>query len=151
MSFIIFISGANRGIGKGLLQRYLLQPNHVVIAANRDPSHTTSQSLNELPKSEGSRLIIVKVDASSETDAFEAVEQLQKSYGIDHLDLVIANAGMSNVWPTVAALKIADLQAHMEVMAYGVITLYQATRPLLKKSNKGPKFIPIGSKAGCMK
>jgi NAD(P)-dependent dehydrogenase (short-subunit alcohol dehydrogenase family) len=151
MAFTVLISGANRGIGKGLLQRYLIQPNHVVIAANRDPSHPTSQSLNDLPKGEGSRLIIVKVDASSETDASEAVEQLQNSYGIDHLDLVIANAGMSNVWPTVAALRIADLQAHMEANAYGVIMLYQATCSLLKKSNKGPKFIPIGSRAGCMK
>lgn len=151
MTFTVLISGANRGIGKGLLQRYLIQPNHVVIAANRDPSHPTSQSLNGLPKGEGSRLIVVKVDASSETDASEAVQQLQNSYGIDRLDLVIANAGMSNVWPTVAALRIADLQAHMEANAYGVITLYQATCSLLKKSNKGPKFIPIGSRAGCMK
>ncbi|KIW24334.1 uncharacterized protein PV07_10055 [Cladophialophora immunda] len=151
MAFTVLISGANRGIGKGLLQRYLIQPHHVVIAANRDPSHPTSQSLNDLPKGEGSRLIIVKVDASSETDAAGAAEELQNSYGIDHLDLVIANAGMSTVWPTVVALAIADLQAHMAANAYGVVALYQATRPLLQKSTKEPKFIPIGSKAGCMK
>lgn len=151
MTFTVLISGANRGIGKGLLQRYLLRPNHVVIAANRNPSDPTSQFLKDLPKGEGSRLIIVKVDATSETDASDAVEELQTSHGIDHLDLVIANAGMSTVWPTVADLKIADLQAHMAANAYGVITLYQATRSLLEKSSKEPKFIPIGSRAGCMK
>ena len=151
MAFTVLISGANRGIGKGLLARYLIQPNHVVIAANRDPSHPTSQALDDLPKGEGSRLIVVKVDASREMDAPDAAEQLQNSHGIEHLDLVIANAGMSTVWPTAAALKIADLEAHMAANAYGVITLYQATRSLLKKSGKEPKFIPIGSKAGCMK
>jgi norsolorinic acid ketoreductase len=151
MAFTVLISGANRGIGKGLLQRYLIQPNHVVIAANRNPSHPTSQSLNDLPKGEGSRLIIVKVDVLSETDASDAVEELQNSHGIGHLDLVIANAGISTIWPTVANLKITDLQAHMAANAYGVITLYQATRSLLKQSNKEPKFMPIGSRAGCMK
>src|ERR1700760_3250756 len=113
MTFNVLISGANRGIGKGLLQRYLLKPNHVVIAANRDPSHATSHALEDLPKGEGSRLIVVKVDASSETDASDAVKELETSYGIDHLDLVIANAGMSNIWPTVAQLKVADLDTHM--------------------------------------
>ncbi|KAJ9603771.1 hypothetical protein H2200_011957 [Cladophialophora chaetospira] len=151
MAFTVLISGANRGIGRGLLQRFLIQPNHVVIAANRDPSQPTSQSLNDLPKGEGSRLVIVKIDASSETDASDAIDELQNTYGIDHLDLVIANAGMATIWPTVATLKIADLQAHMEANAYGVITLYQATRSLLKQCDKEPKFIPIGSKAGCMK
>lgn len=34
---IVLITGANRGLGKGLLKRYLALPNHTVIAANRDP------------------------------------------------------------------------------------------------------------------
>ncbi|KAI1329075.1 hypothetical protein F5Y16DRAFT_367351 [Xylariaceae sp. FL0255] len=151
MTHTVLISGANRGIGRGLLQRYLVQPNHVVIAANRDPSHPTSQSLNDLPKAASSSLIIVKLEASNQTDAVNAMRELHSSYKIDHLDLVIANAGLSTVCPTVSGLQIADLQNHMVVNAYGVITLYQATRPLLMKSEKEPKFIPIGSKAGCMK
>ena len=60
----ILISGANRGIGKTLVQYYLAKPEHVVIAANRDP--VTSKSLAELPVGPGSRLIIVKVNASVE-------------------------------------------------------------------------------------
>lgn len=146
----IFISGTNRGIGRGLLQRYLAQPNNVVIAANRDPSHPSSRSLKDLPKAKGSRLIVVKVDASLEQDSYNAVKELQESYGFDHLDLVIANAGISNIWPTVAELKITDLEAHMAPNVYGVIRLYQATRSLLTKSTKGPKFVPISSMAGCL-
>ena len=151
MSFnYILISGTNRGIGRGLLQRYLVQPNNVVIAANRNPLHPSSESLKHLPKGEGSRLILIKVDASLEQDAHNAVKELQESYGINHLDLIIANAGVSNIWPIVAELKITDLEAHMVPNVYGVIWLYQATRSLLKNSNKGPKFVPIGSMAGCM-
>ncbi|KAI0476567.1 hypothetical protein GGR56DRAFT_643382 [Xylariaceae sp. FL0804] len=146
----VLISGTNRGIGRGLLSRYLAQPNTVVIAANRDPSQPSSQSLKDLPKGEGSRLILIKLDASVEQDAHDVVKELEGSHGVGHLDLVIANAGKSYGWPTVAQLKIADLEDHMRPNVYGIIWLYQATRPLLQKSTIGPKFIPIGSKAGSL-
>ncbi|KAI0138112.1 NAD(P)-binding protein [Hypoxylon sp. NC0597] len=147
---IILISGANRGLGKGLLQRYLAQPNHIVIAANRNPTHPTSQALFDLPKGEGNSLIVVKLDAAVETDAFEAVKELRDKHGIDHLDIVIANAGVSFVWPAVADLKIADLKAHIEPNVYGVVTLYQAARPLLRKARREPIFAPMGSTAGLL-
>lgn len=147
---IVLITGANRGLGKGLLQRYLAQPNHIVIAGNRDPTHPTSTALNDLPKADGSRLIVVKIDAAIEQDAHDAVKELQQTHGIDHLDIVIANAGVSYVWPPVAQLKIADLQAHIEPNVYGVVAVYQATRPLLQKSSKEPIFVPMGSTAGCI-
>lgn len=146
----VLITGANRGLGQGLLQRYLALPNHTVIAGNRDPTHATSQALNDLPKADGSKLIVVKIDATVEKDAHDAVKELQETHGITHLDIVIANAGISYALPTVADLKIADFQAHMEPNVYGVIALYQATRPLLRKSSKEPMFVPMGSTAGCI-
>jgi len=143
---IILISGANRGLGKGLLQLYLAKPNHIVIAANRDLGHTTSKALADLPSGPGSRLIVVKTDASVESDPFEAVKKLT-TQGIDHLDLVIANAGVSYIWPKVSELKIADLQGHLTPNVFGVVWLYQATLPLLLKSTN-PKWVTIGSSAG---
>ncbi|KAJ7448665.1 hypothetical protein B0H11DRAFT_2333095 [Mycena galericulata] len=145
---IIFITGANRGIGKGLLERYLAQPNHIVIAGNRNPAHPTSQALADLPKGEGSRLIVVKIDASVEQDAFDAVKEFTETHGIEYLNVVIANAGIAQVWPSVADLKIADLKAHIAPNVYGMVTLYQATRPLLRKSATEPIFSPMGSPAG---
>ncbi|KAI2615380.1 hypothetical protein GGR54DRAFT_632248 [Hypoxylon sp. NC1633] len=144
----VLISGANRGLGKGLLERYLALPNHVVIAANRNPKHPTSQALVDLPKGEGSRLIVVKADAAVDHDAFDAVKELQESHGIEYLDVVIANAGVSYVWPAVAELKLDDLRGHMEPNVYGFVALYQATRPLLRKSSREPMFVPMGSTAG---
>ncbi|KAI0119552.1 NAD(P)-binding protein [Daldinia grandis] len=145
---IVLISGANRGLGEGLAKRYLAQPGHVVIAANRNPRHPTSKALADLPKGEGSSLIVVKLDATVEQDAFDAAKTLRESHGIDHLDIVIANAGVSFVWPPVKDVRIADLRAHIEPNVYGVVTLYQATRPLLQKSSREPIFTPIGSSAG---
>ncbi|KAI1374564.1 NAD(P)-binding protein [Hypoxylon crocopeplum] len=143
---IVLISGANRGLGKGLLERYLARPNHTVIAANRNPEHPTSKALDDLPKGADSCLIVIKVDASVETDASEAVKQLI-ARGIDHLDIVIANAGVCYAWPKVSELKTEELQGHLTPDLFGVIWLYQATLPLLKKSVV-PKWISIGTIGG---
>ncbi|CAD6449303.1 d5e9c5fe-a946-4e16-b734-f687950f4079 [Sclerotinia trifoliorum] len=142
---IVLISGTNRGIGKGILELYLSKPNHTVIAANRDPNHPSSKALSDLPTAEGSSLIVVKVDATAPTDALEAVKQLE-SQGVDHLDIVIANAGVCYAWPTVSEVKVEDIQGHFVPNVHGFIWLYQATLPLLKKSKLG-KFISIGSSA----
>jgi len=147
-STIVLISGANRGIGKGLLELYLAKPNHTVIAANRDPENAASKALASLPTGSGSRLIVVKVDASIDTDALAAVNTLT-SQGIDHIDIVIANAGVSYIWPKVSDLKIEDLQGHLVPNVFGVVWLYQATLPLLLEAEQ-PKFATIGSIAGCL-
>jgi NADP-dependent 3-hydroxy acid dehydrogenase YdfG len=141
--YTVLISGANRGLGKGLLEVYLAKPNHIVIAANRDPEHITSKALASLPVGSGSRLIVVKTDASVEKEASEAMEALA-AQGINHLDLVIANAGVSYIWPKVSEVKSADLQGHLTPNVYGVVWLFQATLPLLLKSTN-PKWVTMGS------
>jgi NAD(P)-dependent dehydrogenase (short-subunit alcohol dehydrogenase family) len=142
----VLISGANRGLGKGLLERFLAKPDHIVIAANRDLSHATSQDLSNLPVGHGSRLIVVKVDASSESDASAAVKELAV-HGVEKIDIVVANAGVSYIWPKVSDLKIEDLQGHLVPNVFGVVRLYQATLPLLLKSDN-PRWVTMGSTAG---
>ncbi|KAM7188882.1 hypothetical protein V8F20_010391 [Naviculisporaceae sp. PSN 640] len=140
MSTVVLISGANRGIGKGLLERYLALPNHTVIAANRNPDHPTSQELSKLPTAEGSKLIVIKVDATVWESAKEGVKSLE-SHGIDHIDIVVANAGVCYTYPTVAEVQEKDLKAHIDANVFGVVSLYQAVRPLLEKSTRKPEPI----------
>lgn len=145
-STIVLITGANRGIGKGLLEVYLSQPNHIVIAAIRNPDDETSNTLTAVPRADWTSLVIVKLDANHPQSASAAVKQLS-SLGIDHIDIVIANAGIALCWPTVSAVKIADIQAHFDTNVYGFIRLYQAILPLLKNSKK-PLWVTNGSSAG---
>ncbi|KAF7177622.1 hypothetical protein CNMCM7691_005951 [Aspergillus felis] len=136
-SKVVLITGANRGIGKGILELYLKKPGHTVIAANRDPSHPTSQALADLPRAEGTTLEIVKIDATSPTDPAAAVKELAAK-GVNHIDILIANAAISLSWPTVAEVKVEDIQKHIDVNVYGFIYLYQAFWSLLKQA-KDPK------------
>lgn len=144
--YIVLISGGSRGLGRGLVERYLARPNHLVIAANRNPDAASSKSLFDLPKGEGSKLVVVKVDATVEADAAAAVKELE-SQGINYLDLVIANAGIGYVYPLVRDVTHADLQNHIDANVFGVLWLFQATLALLKKSEHS-KWVTMGSSAG---
>ncbi|KAK8105533.1 hypothetical protein PG999_008892 [Apiospora kogelbergensis] len=97
----VLITGPNRGLGKGLAQRFFAKPDHVVVAANRDPEGLTSMVLHDLLKGEDSRLILVKLDSSIEYSPSEAVKVLIEQ-GIKSLDTVVANAGISVVYPIVS-------------------------------------------------
>ncbi|KAI1451264.1 NAD(P)-binding protein [Annulohypoxylon moriforme] len=142
---VVLITGCNRGIGRGLLELYLAKPNHIVIAANRDIEHASSKALQDLPKAQGTSLIVVQNDATVSTDAAKMVKQLA-SHGIDHLDIIIANAGVANLWCKVSEVTADDIQKHVVPNIYGFIWLYQATLSLLKKS-PSPLWITIGSSA----
>lgn len=103
-----------------------------------------------MPKAEGSNLVVLKYDAGVEQDAFDLVKALKGENGINHLDIVVANAGISNSYPLVKDVRRVDIQEHIDINAYGVVSLYQATRDLLQKSTKKPIFVTIGSGAGAL-
>ncbi|KAK8043464.1 NAD(P)-binding protein [Apiospora rasikravindrae] len=146
---IVLVTGASRGLGRGLAQRFLAKPDHVVIAANRAPSGAATATLQDLPQGEGSRLITVKLGSAVQADGIEAVKTLQQQHGIDSLDIVVANAGISEVYPVVAAMDASDLQRHITTNVLGVVWLYQAVLPLLHKS-PNPRWVTMGSSAGSL-
>lgn len=145
----VLVTGGNRGLGLGLVKKFLSLPNHTVIAANRDPSHPTSQALADLPKGGGSKLIVVKYDAAVELAAFDAVKRIQEQ-GVTHLDIVVANAAIAKLYPLVKDAQRNDLLEHYQVNVLGPVELYQATRDLLQKSSGKPIFALMGSGAGAL-
>ncbi|KAL4790369.1 hypothetical protein BDV19DRAFT_402074 [Aspergillus venezuelensis] len=144
---VYLITGASRGIGRGLVEVFLARPNTTIIAAVRDPKSASSKSLETLPAGSNSRVIIVKIDAKSQTDPATAVKTLASEHGINHLDIVIANAGISDDFSTVHSVPVDAVKEHVDVNAYGPLYLYQAVYPLLKKSDK-PIFTAVGSPMG---
>jgi norsolorinic acid ketoreductase len=138
-----------KGIGAGFVKHYLQRPNTIVVAGVRVPNSPGAENLFRLDCAAGSRVILVTINAKSDTNASEAVQALTSQYGIDRLDIVIANAG---IFDTAAAqkivdMKLTDLQEHIDVNAYSVIRLFQATWPLLERSKK-PIFLLNSAGAG---
>ena len=148
----ILITGTNRGLGLGLLTRYLSLPSHTLIACVRSPTHPTFLSLTTLPRGPNSTLIVLKLDASISSDAAAAIREIREKYGVAHLDVVIAAAGICTACPKVAEVDIEELKGHIDINLHAVVALYQATREMLKESKRkgGPMFVAIGSTAGCL-
>ncbi|GAW25205.1 putative aflatoxin biosynthesis ketoreductase nor-1 [Rosellinia necatrix] len=144
---IVLITGATRGLGRAMVQRFLALPNHTVIAFNRNPSDAASASLDELPKGDGSGLLVVRYDAAAERSAFDAVAELRARHGVARLDVVVPNAAISREYPYARDVRRASVLEHVAVNVLAVLSLFQATRDLLRASAR-PVFAPMGSGAG---
>jgi norsolorinic acid ketoreductase len=131
-----------------MLATILTRPNNTVIAAVRDPKAAVSQSLNDLPRAAETSLHLVKIDCSIPTDPVAAVEAL-KAAGISYIDTVIANAAMGDTAESVLNTSPDAVRQNFDVNLIGVLALFQAFEPLLRKApNKNPKFIALSSNLG---
>jgi norsolorinic acid ketoreductase len=131
------------GIGNGLLKSYLSRPNTTVIASLRDPA-TQLKAIQALPVASGTKLIAVKIDSTSATDAKVAVENLKKDHGITKLDVVIANAGLGHSWKKVLDTSIESVREYNESNVIGPLLLFQAVYPLLAAA-PAPKFFTMAT------
>ncbi|KAF5970001.1 ketoreductase [Fusarium bulbicola] len=145
----VLITGCNRGIGRGLFDKYIARPDHVVVAAVRDPTAKSSEESLHATKGTGSRCILVKIDSASETDALAAMSTLKREHGIEKLDLVIANAGISKYFGTAEVTPVKEMIDHFKINTVAPLLLFQATWPLLHTA-KAPKFVSISSGAGSL-
>lgn len=141
------ITGAARGIGRGLVAAFLQLPSTTIVAAVRDPTKESALTLNDLPRASNSKLIVIQIDSANEKDPDSAVALLRKEHGIESLDIVIANAGISHSGGPVGQTSTNAATEHFVINSIGPINLFQAVAPLLN-SSKAPKFIAISSLIG---
>ncbi|KAL8303228.1 hypothetical protein RB597_005174 [Gaeumannomyces tritici] len=152
---VVLITGANRGLGLELAQRYLAEPDHILIAAIRDPSPARTASLTSAPMGQGTRLVVVNYEAAVEKSPFDAVKSLEADHGIEHLDIVVANAALASEFPAIKDVKRGSMLEHYTVNVVSIVELYRATRPLLEKAwglsrPRSPVFATMGSGAGTL-
>ncbi|KAI5310714.1 hypothetical protein KEM55_003020 [Ascosphaera atra] len=145
----VLITGANRGIGRCFVERYLSRPNHIVIAAVRDPSAAESD-LNSLPKGKDSKLFVVKIVSDDFESPKHAIGKLisENPDELYHLDIVIANAGMCGTAVKPGEVTMEEMQKHFNVNTLGPLALYHATSALLERStlpDARGRFVAISS------
>lgn len=134
------------GIGRGLVAEFLLRSGSTVIACVRDPHHASAQSLQELPRADGSTLIVTKLNCASPTDAAEAITTVQKEFLVTSLDIVVANAAIAANFGPTSTMSTVAMMDHMQINCYSVLQLFQASQPLLEKAVTGrPRFLFIGA------
>lgn len=138
------ITGANRGLGRGLLEALIQRPNTLVVAGVRNLSDPTVKSLESVKTGSGSKVITVVINSNDDSSAQKAIDVLKTQHGITKLDTVIANAGISNYYGPATTTPVSEVREHFEVNAVGTIVLFQAAWPLLKLSSN-PLFVALST------
>ncbi|MEZ9242772.1 SDR family oxidoreductase [Vibrio lentus] len=137
---VIFITGANRGIGLSLTQQYL-KGNHKVYATYRDASSATALlSLAE----HSSNLTCIQLEITD----YQAVEQLPSQ--IKSIDILINNAGYYG--PKGYGLGNTDVEEWRRVFEINTIAplkLVETLLPLIESSDV-KKIACLSSRVGSM-
>jgi norsolorinic acid ketoreductase len=140
------------GLGYAITSTLLQRPQHIVIGAVRSPEKLSI--LTSLSHHETSSIIpiVLPFDSedilSSQKNFEEALNALRNSNpDIHHIDVVIANAGISNCHASVVDTPAAAIAEHISVNSISPLILFQTTWPLLKLSSN-PRFVLISSIVG---
>ncbi|KAJ5287420.1 hypothetical protein N7478_003106 [Penicillium angulare] len=134
------------GIGRSILEAFLLRPNYIVIGSVRDKTSEKYEELKRLPTAYGSRLLLISIDSTNMDDPQASIKDIEAE-GITHVDVVIANAGITPSAGPLDKVAIQDVSDALSINAMSPIQLYHATRPLLEKSSR-PVWFSMTSAAG---
>ncbi len=122
----VLITGANRGIGKAILEEALQRGAAKVYAAVRKP-----ESAEPLVAEFGDRVVPVQCDL---TDP-QSIQQAAAT--ATDVDVVINNAGVLTIKSPLDEDAIESLQFEMDVNVYGLMRVARAFAPVLKAQGGG--------------
>ncbi|MES9850724.1 MAG: SDR family oxidoreductase [Candidatus Thiodiazotropha sp. L084R] len=132
---IVLVTGANRGIGKSIVEVFLRDGARKVYMAARNPD-----SLQSLVNTHGDRVVPLHIDLN-DPDTITTAASLASD-----VEIVINNAGVLNIENPLSSNAIAAMQDEMEVNVYGLMRMAQAFAPILKV-NGGGALVQLNSVA----
>ncbi|XP_026712501.1 uncharacterized protein LOC113484359 [Athene cunicularia] len=143
----VLVTGANRGIGLGLVRHFLGMPNPPkwVFAACRDPKGQRAQELQNLA-SKHPNLVIIPLEVTDTASIKAAADRVGEHLGGSGLTLLINNAGIAKP-NSLDNETLEDMTQVYTTNTVGPLLLGQAFLPLLKKAAQGSP----GSALSCSK
>lgn len=141
-SKVVFISGANRGIGYQLAIQFAAK-SYQVIAGYRDKS----RSVSLLKQAENTaNLHPFQIDVASKNEIEALYSFIDGKFG--HIDILVNNAGINQSRNRgLEGLEWADVAHHFDINVGGAFLVSQQLYPLVKKS-ADKKIINISSQLG---
>ncbi len=143
MNRTALITGADRGLGLSLAQQ-LLADGWIVVAGQ----YLEWPDLDELAKRYGEKVAIIPMDVSSDESVRGAAKQAAAK--VDHIDLLIANAGIiaeSDLQNIRQGLNYDEMSSEYNVNALGPLRTIEAFLPFMEKSEM-KRLCFVSSEAG---
>lgn len=119
---VVFISGANRGIGKALVESFTRQPVKKIYAAARN--------IENFPKFDDARVFPIQLDITNRTQ----IDKVASS-ALD-INLLINNAGVFSPAGVISG-EAEQLMRDMQVNYFGTVSMVQALLPVIRKNGEG--------------
>jgi len=123
---VALVTGANRGIGKSIVESFIKHGASKVYAAVRD-----TNSVSELIETFGDRVIAVHLDLSKP----ETIAELAKNAG--DVQIVVNNAGVLAMASPLSENAEDALAYELEINTFGLLRIARAFTPILEKNGSG--------------
>tara|TARA_R110002096_G_scaffold90936_3_gene205935 strand:- start:1499 stop:2245 length:747 start_codon:yes stop_codon:yes gene_type:complete len=133
---VAFVSGANRGIGKAIVEEFMAQDIKKVYAGARNIS-----SLQALKEKYGDRLVAVELDVTKD-DTIKAASALAKD-----VNILINNAGVLLPDSFLNGNILDNITHHFNVNVFGLVKLTHSFLPTIQAQNAGA-IASVSSVAG---
>ncbi|MGA2053631.1 MAG: SDR family NAD(P)-dependent oxidoreductase, partial [Opitutales bacterium] len=137
------VTGAARGIGRGIAERLLAEGWNVALAdVLVNPGRAATKELNAKVGKEGARAVFVRCDVSNEKQVAAAVRQVIKEFG--RLDGLVNNAGLASPYNgPVEKLALRDWNRWIGVNLTGAFLCAKQAVPYLRRT--GGAIVNIAS------
>ncbi len=129
----VLVTGANRGIGRAIVESAIQQGAKKVYAAVRK-----IESANSLMKELGDRVVPIHVDLEDSQSIHEAAKKATD------VEVVVNNAGVFEAANPFSENALSSLEYQMKVNVIGLIHMANAFAPVLK-ANGGGAFVQLNS------
>jgi len=150
---IALVTGANQGVGLQVAKE-LVANGLTVLPGSRNLERGEAAA-----KEIGPGAIAIQIDVTDQTSISAAAERIGKEFG--RLDLLVNNAGISNTNKGNLTLQeyakltkasnasLDEVRAVWETNVFGVLAVYQAMLPLIRKSSDA-RIVNVSSGVGSL-
>lgn len=144
MSQVVIITGASRGIGKGLAEYFAAKGDRLVVTGRKpDPLRALSEELD----AKGVEHLALPLDQGDRDGAFRLAEQTMERFG--RIDGLILNAQTFRSVTPLEHVTERDMNLLLDTGPKGVLWMMQAVFPAMRDQGRG-RIVTFGSNAGLL-